>query len=49
MTKSCEMSETMVNGYSSESTQPELSNEYQHYRVKMIFLFLFVFLCIGQK
>ena len=28
--------ETLANGYSSESTQLELSNEYQHDRVKMI-------------
>ena len=31
------MTETMANGYSSDSTQRELSNEYQHDRVKMIF------------
>ena len=31
------MTETLANGYSSESTQRELSNEYQHDRVKMIF------------
>ena len=28
----------MANGYSSDSTQQELSNEYQHDRVKMIFI-----------
>ena len=27
----------MANGYSSESTQRELSNEYQHDRVWMVF------------
>ena len=27
------MTETLANGYSSESTQWELSNEYQHDRV----------------
>ena len=31
------MSETLAHGYSSESTQGELSNEYQHHRVKMVF------------
>ena len=30
------MTETLVNGYSSESTPRELSNEYQHDRVSMI-------------
>ena len=32
------MTETLANGYSSESTQRELSNEYQHDRVQMISL-----------
>ena len=31
------MIETLANGYSSKSTQRELSNEYQHNRVKMVF------------
>ena len=31
------MIETLPNGYSSESTQRELSNEYQNDRVKMVF------------
>ena len=31
------MIETLANGYSYESTQRELSNEYQHDRVSMIF------------
>ena len=31
------MTETLTNVYSSESTQQELSNEYQHDRVQMIF------------
>ena len=31
------MIETLANGYSSESTQGELSNEYQHDRVYMFF------------
>ena len=32
----------MANGYSSESTQQELFNEYQHGRVKMVFNYLCV-------
>ena len=36
------MTETLANGCSSESTQRELSNEYQHDRV----LTFFNFLCI---
>ena len=31
------MTETLANGYSSESTHQELSNEYQHDRILMIF------------
>ena len=31
------MTETLAHGYSSDSTQRELSNEYQHDRVKMVF------------
>ena len=31
------MTETMANGYSSESTQRELFNEYQHDRVWVVF------------
>ena len=38
MQKPRKMTETLANGYSSESTQRELSNEYQHHRVKMIFI-----------
>ena len=37
MQKTLKMIETLANGYSYESTQRELSNEYQHDRVKMIF------------
>ena len=37
MQKTCKMTETLANGYSSESTRQELSNEYQHDRVSMIF------------
>ena len=32
-----EMTETLAHRYSSESTQQELSNRYQHNRVKIIF------------
>ena len=31
------MTDTLANGYSSESTQREPSNEYQYDRVKMVF------------
>ena len=34
------MIETMAYGYSSVSTQRQLSNEYQHGRVYMVFIFL---------
>ena len=37
MQKTWEMTETLTNGYSSERTQRELSNEYQHDRVSMFF------------
>ena len=33
MQKSWKMTETLANGYSSEITQQDLSNEYQHDRV----------------
>ena len=33
MQKSWKMTKTLTHGYSSESTQRELSNEYQHNRV----------------
>ena len=36
------MTETRADGYSYESTHRELSNEYQHDRVQMIFKNLFV-------
>ena len=36
------MTETLANGYSSESTQQELSNDYQHDRVKMVFKNIFI-------
>ena len=31
------MTETLAHGYSSDSTQQQLSNEYQHDRVQMVF------------
>ena len=34
--KTEKMTETLSNGYSSENTQRELSNEYQHGRVLMV-------------
>ena len=43
MRKTWKMSETLANGYSSESTQRELSNEYQHDQVKMVFKNLYIF------
>ena len=36
------MTETLANGYSSESTHRELSNEYQHDWVSMVFRNLWV-------
>ena len=43
MQKTWKITETLANGYSSESTQRELSNEYQHDRVFMIFTNICVF------
>ena len=37
------MTETLANGYSSERTQRELSNEYQHDRVWMVFKNICIF------
>ena len=37
MQKHEKMTENLEHGYSSKSTQQELSNEYQHDRVKMFF------------
>ena len=37
MQKTWKMTEILTRGYSSESTQRELSNEYQHDMVKMVF------------
>ena len=46
--KSWKMTETMAYGYSSESSQWELSNEYQHDRYKMVYK-NFATLCFGRK
>ena len=43
MQKTWKMTETLANGYSSESTRRELSNEYQHDRVLMIFTNICIF------
>ena len=37
MQKTLKMTETFAPGYSSQSTQQELSNKYQHDRVYMVF------------
>ena len=42
------MTETLANGYSSESTQRGLSNEYQHDRVLMVLKNIY-FLVIWTK
>ena len=42
------MIETLANGYSSDSAQRELSNEYQHDRVKMIFIIFCAFVHLTQ-
>ena len=38
------MVETLARGYSSESIKQELHNEYQHDRVKMVFIIICVLL-----
>ena len=45
MQKSWKMAETLANGYSPESTQWELSNEYQHDSISVVIknLCIFVF------
>ena len=40
--KSVETTKTLAHGYSSESTQRELSNEYQHDKFYMFFTNLWV-------
>ena len=42
------MTETLANGYSYESAQRELSNEYQHDRVQMVIKNLCV-IVLGMK
>ena len=44
MTKSWEINETMANGYSSDSAQEELSNEYQDNMIKKISNIFFFYL-----
>ena len=43
------MTETLAQGYTSESTQRELSNEYQHDRVKMVFKNLLCFCALDES
>ena len=43
MEKSWKIIETLANGYSYDSARQELSNEYQHDRVKMIFTIFAIF------
>ena len=43
------MPETLAYGYSSESAQQKLSNEYKHDRVKMVFKNLYVAALEGLK
>ena len=45
MQKTCKMIETLANWYSFESTQGELSNEYQQGRFSKILASF----CFGQK
>ena len=42
MQKNFKMTETLANGYSYESAQRELSNQYQHDRVQMVFKICYV-------
>ena len=43
MRKILRITETLANGYLFESTQRELSNEYRHDRVYMVFKDFYVF------
>ena len=43
------MTETMANWYSSDSASRELSNKYQHDRVKMIFRFFLLFCALEES
>ena len=49
MTKIWEIPEIMANGYSSERTQRELSNEYQQDWVKMISIILLLFCALDES
>ena len=49
MTKSLEIPEIMANGYSSERTQREVSNEYQQDWVKMISIILLLFCALDES
>ena len=42
------MTETLVRGYSSESAQRELTNEYHHDRVKMVFKNRYVLVLLAK-
>ena len=42
MQKHEKLTETLAHGYSTESIQQELSNEYQHDRVEMVFKNLYI-------
>ena len=48
MQKTLEMAETLEHGCSPDSTQRELSNEYQHDKIKIFFKNIYV-LVIGRK
>ena len=43
------MTETLANGYSSDITQRELSNEYQYDRVKMFFIIFLLFCTLDES
>ena len=43
------MTETLAYGYSSESTQRQQSNEYQHDRVFMVFQRIFVSFALDES
>ena len=43
------MTETITNGYSFDSTQRELSNEYHHDRVKRIFIFVLLYCALDES
>ena len=49
MEKSWKIIETLANGYSYDSARPELSNEYQHDRVKMIFTIFLLFCALDES